>query len=63
MDAGDSGVMVGAGFPGRAQTPEVNWAPVPDCLGLGMCPEELIWNDDVIRKLQNPIRLIAQLGP
>lgn len=37
-DAGtgrDSGAGMGVGFPGRAQTQEVHWAPVPDGLRAG----------------------------
>ena len=56
----DSGVVVGSRFSrqssdsGSQLGTSARLFKVWEC-----CPEELIWNDDVIRKLRNPIRLIA----
>lgn len=55
----DPGAVVGAGFPGSSDSGSQLGIRARQFKGWECCPEELIWNDNVIRKLQNPIRLIA----
>ena len=56
----DSGAVVGSRFSRQSSDSGSQLGTsARQFKGWECCPEELIWNDDVIRKLRNPIRLIA----